>query len=417
MEQIEEQKVIEAKLRMRQEELLEEEERQRRKEEIGSSNREGQTGNPDSSPSQGIECEEIAPSQDSRATQTVIPERNTRQNRDDEVDLDLEDIMVMEAIWLSIQENGRSGHPSNGDAVVEHYASREHSLSPARALEPGSSSLDMLPSSSRSTSTKRVKKSRRNHPESSSSSAKEMCSSAARMSAEEECGDHHASEVAEVGTSYASSDEFKGEAALGSSPPPPPPLHRHRRKSKRVKNDQRKKYASLERASSNKDTCGERMLAEEWKFDYGEVGTTYGSSDESSTGMRGTTALPPPPLLYGSRNSKRVKNNRRKYPPLQKVFLKDTCGEEWEFDYGSVVAEVGTTYGSSDESDIGGARPTTFLPPPPPPPPPPVYDEGGTSGSCSDYKEEDGGEYLALPPPPPPQFYGWWPSALPSPVQ
>ncbi|KAJ8436762.1 hypothetical protein Cgig2_021292 [Carnegiea gigantea] len=443
LEEIEEQKVIEAKIRMHQQQLLEEEKRQRRKEEISPSNREGHKVNPVCNPSAGMECEEIAPFQDSRATHIFRPQY-TRQNRDDEFDVDLEDIMVMEAIWLSIQENGGARHPSAGDTVPEQYVTGEHSMSPApdsssypsggracviaalaerRQLNSQSSCNynghlsppDVLPSGS---STKRVKKSLRYHPQ--SSSAMETYSAA---------------EVNEVGMSYASSDEFEGGAAVPSSPPPPAPPLSRRRKSKRVKNDQRK-CASLEKASS-KDICGERMLEEEWQSDSvlvaTEAGTSYGSSNELDEGVRATLLYlppypplppcdeaamlpPPPPPLYGGQNSSRVRNNRRRYSPPQRASPKDTCGkrmsaEEWELDYGSVVAEVGTTYGSSDELYEGSGA--TALPAPPPPPP--LYDRAGTSSSCSDDGEDDG-DYVALPlpPPPPPPPYGCWP--IPSPI-
>lgn len=444
LEEIEEQKVIEAKIRMHQQQLLEEEQRQQRKEEISPSNREGQTVNPECNPSSGMGCEEIAPFQDSRATQTFRPQY-TRQNRDDEFDVDLEDIMVMEAIWLSIQENGGTRHPSAGDTVPEQYATRECSQSlapdssdssshPSGGLACAIAALaerqqlnsqsscnytghvsppDMLPSSS---STKRVKKSPGYRPQ--SSSAKETYSAA---------------EVNEVSTSYASSDEFEGGAAVPSSPPLPAPPFYCRRKSRRIKNDQRK-CASLAKASS-KDICGEIIL-EEWRSDCGlvatEAGTSYGGSNELDEGVRATLLClppspplppcdeaamlqPPPPPLYGWQNSSRVRNNRRRYSPHRRASSKDTCGErmtaeEWELDYGSVVAEAGTTYGSSDESDEGSGA--TALPPPP------LYDGAGTSTSCSDDGEDDG-DYVALlppppPPPPPPPAYGWWP--IPSPI-
>ncbi|KAL6999751.1 hypothetical protein U1Q18_000909 [Sarracenia purpurea var. burkii] len=52
--------------------------------------------------------------------------------RDDEFDLDLEDIMVMEAIWLSIQENGRLGNPIYRYSVPsEQYMTEDHCVSAA----------------------------------------------------------------------------------------------------------------------------------------------------------------------------------------------------------------------------------------------------------------------------------------------
>jgi len=76
----EEQKVIEAKIRMRQQELQEEEERQQRKEQISSSSR-AQIQNPACSTSGAIECEEIALSPDMGATQMISQPQNIRQNR------------------------------------------------------------------------------------------------------------------------------------------------------------------------------------------------------------------------------------------------------------------------------------------------------------------------------------------------
>ncbi|XP_021729363.1 uncharacterized protein LOC110696384 [Chenopodium quinoa] len=364
MEQIEEQKVIEAKIRMRQQQI--EEERQHGKEETSPSDREPQTENIGCSTSGGIECEETAPSQDSSGTQILRQPQYTRHGRDDEFDLDLEDIMVMEAIWLSIQENGRAEYSPSNDAVPEQYTVEDRHMSPVTAPVAGSSSspsgglacaiaalaerqqstgesstnysepvsrLDMIPSSSRS--SKRMKKTQRRHAESSSN--KEICNS--RMIAEG-CEVGPALEVTEVGTSYVNSDDSEGEAII-LPPPPPPPLMHHRWNSKRGKSIQRK--YSFGRASS-KNLHGRRMVA-----------------------------------------------------------------EEWEFDRGSEVAEAGTTYASSDESneDIQVAS----LPLPPSPLPPYVV---GTSSGCSD-GEEDHVEYL-LPPPPPYVTDSGFQSSIPAPI-
>lgn len=110
IEQIEEQRVIEAKIRMRQQELQDEELRMPTRQEISSSSRSmlpGEVGY-----STGEVDEEIVSSQ--------IPLRQSlrpRQNRDDEFDLDPEDIMIMEAIWLSIQESGRQRNSTYGDSI------------------------------------------------------------------------------------------------------------------------------------------------------------------------------------------------------------------------------------------------------------------------------------------------------------
>ncbi|RDX69260.1 hypothetical protein CR513_51648 [Mucuna pruriens] len=164
LEQIEEQRVIEAKIRMRQQELQDEEERMHKRLEMSSSNVnvtvadvEYSSNAVSASSISVVDHDEIVSSQDSRATSvraqmgyaisyptpSVVlvqvgyvhsgPTSNKekshkkRENccivgaKDDEFDVDLEDIMVMEAIWLSIQENGRQRNLSFADATSGHY--------------------------------------------------------------------------------------------------------------------------------------------------------------------------------------------------------------------------------------------------------------------------------------------------------
>ncbi|CAA6665605.1 unnamed protein product [Spirodela intermedia] len=138
MEKIEEQKVIEAKIRMQQQERLDEEERIERRKIMDLSNGIMNPG--------GIECRELPSSSSSDRDSTSFikffnatmllyicrpkqwicftsdhtcfacqQEAFTNQTKQvtDDFDLDLEDIMVMEAIWLSIQENGGGGASSD----------------------------------------------------------------------------------------------------------------------------------------------------------------------------------------------------------------------------------------------------------------------------------------------------------------
>ncbi|KAI9083117.1 hypothetical protein K1719_034850 [Acacia pycnantha] len=134
LEQIEEQRVIEAKIRMRQQELLNEEERMQKRHEISMSN--GNVTPADVEYSSNavaasslsvVEGEEIVTSQDSRVTPMIRPLPAARSNRDDEFELDLEDVMVMEAVWLSIQEGGRQrnlSYPASGQYVMpDNYVS------------------------------------------------------------------------------------------------------------------------------------------------------------------------------------------------------------------------------------------------------------------------------------------------------
>ncbi|XP_011623651.1 uncharacterized protein LOC18434900 isoform X2 [Amborella trichopoda] len=122
MEQAEEQRVIEAKIRMRQQELQDEEERMHKRQETCYSNRtltatgveyqDVTSGSLSVPPVTSItQDNEIGFYQESVAAPVIRSPAYTRQNRDEEFELDLEDIMVMEAIWLSIQEHGTHRAP------------------------------------------------------------------------------------------------------------------------------------------------------------------------------------------------------------------------------------------------------------------------------------------------------------------
>ncbi|KAL0353912.1 UNVERIFIED_CONTAM: E3 ubiquitin-protein ligase DA2 [Sesamum angustifolium] len=134
VEQLEEQRVIEAKIRMRQQELQDEEERMlKRREFCSSSSMRGPTevdycSTRAQSFASAIESEEIVGSLEPDATPAIRLPPRQRQNREDEFDLDLEDIMVMEAIWLSIQENGKHQDPPNSNAAQsEEYMVEDRS--------------------------------------------------------------------------------------------------------------------------------------------------------------------------------------------------------------------------------------------------------------------------------------------------
>lgn len=124
IEQAEEQKVIEAKIRMRQQELQAEEQRMNIRQEAMHA---GLTLSSEEVDRQDLPvCNAISDTNGVNATHGSSSDPNGihsthgssgvadtrsqplpgRYNRDDEFDLDLEDIMVMEAIWLSIQEHG-----------------------------------------------------------------------------------------------------------------------------------------------------------------------------------------------------------------------------------------------------------------------------------------------------------------------
>lgn len=147
LEQLEEQRVIEAKIRLRQQELQDEEERMLKKKEMNSScSTRGPTEVDHCStraPSfaSAVYGEEFAGLCESSANLSERLPSRPRQNREDGFDLDLEDIMVMEAIWLSIQETGR--RRNTPDTVVipsADYTIEDGSSSPEVAQVPVSSS-------------------------------------------------------------------------------------------------------------------------------------------------------------------------------------------------------------------------------------------------------------------------------------
>ncbi|GLU14681.1 hypothetical protein SLE2022_312360 [Rubroshorea leprosula] len=258
MDQIEEQRVIEAKIRMRQQELQDEEERMHRRLELSSSRipvalGEVQYSSAAAQCSGGpVEYEEEVSSHNSRAASMIRQPSSPRVNRDDEFDLDLEDIMVMEAIWLSIQDNSRQRNPAYRDATSsEEFVADSCYVFPVMAPMASSSSpsgglacaiaalaerqqmgretsfnnpngnvsaFTILPVSSRFYN--RVAPEAENyHPAGSSIDMPANCSIAPARD-EGEWGVDPASDVAEAGTSYASSDVTEGSGEISVVPQP-----------------------------------------------------------------------------------------------------------------------------------------------------------------------------------------------------
>ncbi|GAB4849566.1 hypothetical protein Ancab_004360 [Ancistrocladus abbreviatus] len=245
LEQIEEQKVIEAKIRMRQQELQVEEQRIDKIRLLSSSSTQA-VGDPESVEVTSLHSSDVA---------AMLREpQQFRQNGGGEFDLDLEDIMVMEAIWLSIQENRVKHAPSYDDAASQQYAVADQYVSPVAAplarsassrsgglacaipalaehQQMGGESLsnysgstsasDVLPCGSRKFN--RAKQNGGNHPP--TESYNELLHDG-RTAVPTDGGDWvlvHSSDIAEAGTSYASSDESDdGGLATAVSRPPPP---------------------------------------------------------------------------------------------------------------------------------------------------------------------------------------------------
>ncbi|KAF4393014.1 hypothetical protein G4B88_012009 [Cannabis sativa] len=259
LEQIEEQRVIEAKIRIRQQELQDEEERMQKRQELDPLSRnvaqedvEYNSVNVTSSTS-AVEGDEIDSSQDSCAASMCRPPLPSRVHREEEFDLDLEDLMVIEAIWLSIQDTGKNKTPSYGDVASSgRYVTEDRYVSPAMATVSGSSSsspsgglacaiaalaerqqmsgessshpegnestFSMVPSASRFYS--RVGREALNYPPAVSSADVSSNDGMVLTRDDRDWNVDHASEVAEAGTSYASSDATE-DAGTISAPPPP----------------------------------------------------------------------------------------------------------------------------------------------------------------------------------------------------
>ncbi|XP_075476329.1 E3 ubiquitin-protein ligase DA2L isoform X1 [Primulina tabacum] len=256
LEQIEEQRVIEAKIRMRQQEVQDEEDRMLKRREGSSSSSVRKLSEADycstRAPSfaSALESEEIVDSHESSAATAsrLLPPQ--RQNREGEFDLDLEDIMVMEAIWLSIQESGKRQDPQYGDAAQsEEYIADYHSSSSLAAMAPISISssspsgglacaiaalAERQQISGETSSNYAGSMSTYSMPSSSRYLNREVCESESYFPAENmivaspdnhlamtgDTGEwvDHRSEMAEVGTSYGGSDEFDDGMRHGEPP-------------------------------------------------------------------------------------------------------------------------------------------------------------------------------------------------------
>lgn len=135
IEQIEEQRVIEAKIRIRKQELEDEEVRTQKRQELASSSRPVAHGEVEdkyesvAAPSfvSELETEDVISFQEPCPSMRQPPQR---QHREDEFDLDLEDIMVMEAIWLSIQENGRQRNSPSSEQYLSDDGGYSQSIAP-----------------------------------------------------------------------------------------------------------------------------------------------------------------------------------------------------------------------------------------------------------------------------------------------
>ncbi|KAK4753402.1 hypothetical protein SAY87_022200 [Trapa incisa] len=139
IEQIEEQRVIEAKIRMRQKELQDDEERMQKRQDVSSHSRTMEIEDIECSSAGAPYRQSLGQDEEIVSDTACIPSASRHipplsSNRDEEFDLDLEEIMVMEAIWLSIQESGKEkapGYGSESDPPEQCISSKDQYTSTA----------------------------------------------------------------------------------------------------------------------------------------------------------------------------------------------------------------------------------------------------------------------------------------------
>ncbi|KAL2476513.1 RING/U-box superfamily protein [Abeliophyllum distichum] len=249
LEQIEEQRVIEAKIRIRKQELQNEEERMLKRRGISSSSssrrpREVEySSTEEPSIASAVQGEEVVTCEESHVALAIKPP--SRQNREDVVDLDLEEIMVMEAIWRSIQEKGRQQHVPNCDAALSQEYMEDRCVTSVLAPVVGSSSSSSggiacaiaalaecqqkrgEPSNNYGENTSvynmldcsRISNCQERHfPAESAIVASPNCQLAVTGDAEEWLD--YGAEVTAVGTRYANCDEFDDNVTPASWPKP-----------------------------------------------------------------------------------------------------------------------------------------------------------------------------------------------------
>lgn len=118
IEQLEEQRVIEAQIRMRQQELQDDAERMKNKQAAAAADAVAtapvECGDTDGTPTAAASSAQGNDALSSRVQQSELLLRNSeafKQIRGNNFDMDLEEVMLMEAIWLSIQDQEALGNP------------------------------------------------------------------------------------------------------------------------------------------------------------------------------------------------------------------------------------------------------------------------------------------------------------------
>ncbi|KAG2322803.1 hypothetical protein Bca4012_058262 [Brassica carinata] len=243
MEQVEEQRVIEAKIRMRKKEMEDDEEKMQKRMESCSSSTSAMTGEMEYGSASAISYNDTMEDAETASLQNASVARQRsyrpRGNRDDEVDVDLEELMVMEAIWLSMQETELQRDSGCGEVTpFRQYVSEEdHSY-----VEPAtpSSSSDGLSCAISALAERQQMVGESSHPNhnvnvSSYSMLPGNCDSYYDIEQETDDVDHHHNhhqhnhyhdnaEMGETGSNSYVSSYMNGSESFHNFPLPPPPL-------------------------------------------------------------------------------------------------------------------------------------------------------------------------------------------------
>ncbi|CAN6845668.1 unnamed protein product [Brassica oleracea var. botrytis] len=218
IEQVEEQRVIEAKIRMRQKEMQDDEEKMQKRLESCSSSTSAMAGEVEYGSASAMSYN--SPMEDAETASSQNTSVRQRGSRDD---VDLEELMVMEAIWLSIQETDmQRSSGSGGMAPCSQYVSEEEPAMPSSSSSCAISALaerqQMVGESS-------------NHNHNVNVSSYTMlpgnCDSYYGIEQEVDDIDHHHnhyhnnSEMEETGSNSYVSSYMNGETFHNFPPPPP----------------------------------------------------------------------------------------------------------------------------------------------------------------------------------------------------
>ncbi|KAF8095494.1 hypothetical protein N665_0331s0014 [Sinapis alba] len=223
IEQVEEQRVIEAKIRMRQKEMQDDEEKmQKRLESCSSSSTSAMTGEMEYGSASAMSYN--SPIEDAETASSQNTSVRQRGSRDD---VDLEELMVMEAIWLSIQETEMQRSSGCGEtAPSRQYASEEDHSYVEPAMPSSSSACAIAALVERQQMVGESSNHSHNINVSSYSMLPGNCDSFYDVEQEVDDIDHHYhnnTEMRETGSNSYVSSYMNGES-FHNFPPPPPPL-------------------------------------------------------------------------------------------------------------------------------------------------------------------------------------------------